>query len=262
MGLSMHLDQHLGKHLNKYRIPLAPAPARIKALVAKGVQAGPLTDARDAPRLLNTPHAPQEGVWRDHEGKVLVVCNTDFPDVTPAMIDWWFGWHLPFSERYRLWHPTAHVAARVKEDRSALADHRARYIGNESQVDEYIGKQLKHLAITFVPPALAGFTTLEQQGATAICAVTSDRWLRAEGGRLCHLVLPNGSGCQMRSGFWLGSIRHNMNALHFLLNGIYNSKTLRQRIVSDQFSLDLLQHCAEEMAHLAKILPGLYADMA
>ena len=247
-------------NLDRFCIPLEPAPARIQQLIRAGVHHdhGPFTDS--IPDLLDTAEPPAEGVWRAADGTALIVCNTDFPGSTAAMLDWWFGWHLPSSERYRLWHPTAHVAARVKEDRSAAADARARYLNNESYVDEYVGRSLKHLAICFVEPEQFGFHGLDGRGATAICAVTRDRLLRAEGGHLCHLILPTARGCQMRSAFWLGNIRHQWQWAHRLLSGVYNSPFMRKRILSDRFCLDLLQHCSEEMNHLATILPALYRE--
>src|SRR5262245_48294581 len=62
-----------------------------------------------------------DGVRRAADGKALITCTTELPEVTPAMVDWWFGWHLPYSERYKLWHPLAHLRAKVREDRSHLS---------------------------------------------------------------------------------------------------------------------------------------------
>lgn len=244
--------------LSPYQLPIQPAPFRVQKLIQAGVSSARFPPPTQARELLDTPNPPQEGVWRAPEGNVLIICNTDLPDVTPAMVDWWFGWHLPDSSRYALWHPTAHRRARVKEDRSHLSNDRARYLDNVSYVDEYVGDTLKRLSIHFVSPQGFGFTDLDESNATAICAITSDRLLMAEGGSLCHLVLPTNNGCQMRSAFWLGNIRHHVAPLHLLLNAIYNSPFFRKRIITDQFCLDLLRHCSEEMNHLARFLPQLY----
>jgi len=48
------------------------------------------------------------------------------------MMDWWFGWHLARTERYKLWHPQAHFFAQPRLDLSdvpGLTD-RERYIDN------------------------------------------------------------------------------------------------------------------------------------
>jgi hypothetical protein len=247
--------------LDRFRIPLEPAPDRIQNLIRNGVVHGRYPVASSVPALLDGPEPPAEGVWRAADGSALIVCNTDFPNTSPAMLDWWFGWHLASTERYQLWHPTAHVSARVMEDRSHLTGHRARYLDNESYVDEFVGHRLKHLTIRFVAPQHFGFDDLDVRGATAICATTSDRFLHAAGGYLCHLVLPTSQGSQMRSAFWLGNIRHQWPWVHGLLSGLYNSSFLRRRLVSDRFCLDLLRHCSEEMNHLARILPALYQEM-
>jgi hypothetical protein len=202
-----------------------------------------------------------DGVRRADDGRVLVLCTTDLPGVTPAMIDWWFGWHLPETERYKLWHPLAHLKAVVKEDRSHLADDRARYVGNVSYVDEYIGKTLTRLAIEFHSPASFGVTGLDARGATAICARTADRVLASEGGRLVHLILPTSSGAQMRSAFWLGEIRNRLPIVGPLLTRLVNRRAIRERVITDRFALDLFQHCSEEMNHLAKFLPRLHAAL-
>lgn len=248
-------------NLDQYRIPLAPAPARIQALLRTGVQKQNFPAIDNVVSVLDGKEPPVEGVWRANDGKVLIVCNTDLPGVTPAMIDWWFGWHLPCSERYRLWHPVAHVSAVVRQDRSSWPDIRSRYIGNESDVDEYIGNKLKRLTIAFLPPEQFGFTDLDARGATAICGVTRERMLRADGGHLCHLILPTSTGSQMRSGFWLGEIHHHWGFVHGLFRGLINSSVARKMAITDQMCIDLLQHCNEEMVHLGKFLPKLYANV-
>jgi hypothetical protein len=62
-------------------------------------------------------------------------------------IDWWFGWHSDEPQRYKLWHPRAHVHAQwgaegTKDapDRPDLADLaasgnlRGRHIGRVSSL--------------------------------------------------------------------------------------------------------------------------------
>jgi len=214
-----------------------------------------------SPRLLERHEVLRDGVRRSADGKALVTCTTELPEVTPAMIDWWFGWHLPDGARYRLWHPLAHLEARVRDDRSELTDDRARYVGNTSYVDEYIGSSLKRLAISFHEPASFGLSGLDALGATAICATTIDRTLASEGGRLVHAVLPSAGGSEMRSAFWLGEIRNRLPLVGPPLTRLVNRASFRERVITDRFLLDLFQHCSEEMNHLAKFLPRLYRDV-
>jgi DAPG hydrolase PhiG domain len=246
--------------LQAYQLPLQPAPPRILDACRRGVQSGPVPAWQQARQVLGGVHPCPDEVRRNAQGLVLVTCATDLPGVTPDMVDWWFGWHLPESQRYRLWHPTAHVAAKVKEDRSHLSDDRARYIGNESHVDEYIGRSLKKLTIAFRSPTEFGFDVLPGAQATTICATTADRVMGGRGGYLCHHVVRTDKGSQMRSGFWLGEIEHKVPLMQAVLGPVLNSKGLRRLIVPDQMALDLLQHCGEEMNHLARFLPALFAD--
>ena len=248
--------------LRPYQLPLSPMPETARRVFQRGVIRQEFLPPEQAQRLLvDRRDACPDGIRRAADGMALIVCTTDMPGVTPAMIDWWFGWHLPESERYRLWHPTAHLKARVKEDRSHLTDHRARYVGNVSYVDEYIGNALARLAIEFHPPASFGFTDLDARRATAICARTADRVLASEGGCLVHLINPTSDGCEMRSAFWLGQIRSLQPIVGPLITRLVNRRTLRERIIPDRFLLDLFQHCSEEMNHLAKFLPRAYADL-
>lgn len=247
--------------LDPYRLTLRSAPQHILDVVTAGVIHGEFDAPSSARMLLGGPDPCEDEVVRAADGRVRVTCTTDLPGVTPAMIDWWFGWHLPASERYRLWHPLAHVASRVKEDRTRLtADDKARYIGNVSYVDEYIGPSLKRLAIAFQPPSAFGLQSAQLPDATAVCAYTSDRLLRGQGGFLVHYVVATEQGAQMRSGFWLGDIRHEFALIDGLIGPLLNTRAVRQLIVPDSMALNLLQHCAEEMAHLARFLPQLYRD--
>lgn len=246
--------------LTPYRLALQPAPPPVRS-ASKAVVAAPVPRPTEARALLAGSSAPRNEIRRDADGRVLVTCVTDMPGVTPAMIDWWFGWHLPASERYRLWHPQAHVAASVKEDRSDLSDDRARYVGNVSYVDEYIGRRLMKLAIAFVTPADFGWHDVDAQGATVVCGWTHDRILRGRGGCLTHYVIPVRGGAQMRSAFWLGEVTHEVPWIDSLLHPWLNTRWARQRFVPNGLARNLLIHCGEEMNHLARFLPALYRDV-
>lgn len=120
---------------------------------------------------------------------------------------------------------------------------------------------MARLAIEFHEPASAGLTDLAARGATAICARTVDRVLNSEGGRLVHLILPTPDGCEMRSAFWLGELASRLPWIGGIVTRLTNRRAVRTRAIADRFLLDLFQHCAEEMNHLAKFLPRLYADV-
>jgi hypothetical protein len=134
-------------------------------------------------------------------------------------------------------------------------------VGNVSYVDEYIGKQLTRLAIAFQPPASFGLPDIYAQGSTAICARTTDRALRSEGGALIHLIVPTPEGCVMRSGFWLGELKSHLPVVGPYLDKLVNRPSVRTKAIPDQFILDLFEHCSEEMTQLKKFLPTLYRDV-
>jgi hypothetical protein len=84
------------------------------------------------------------------------------------MWDWWFAWHGSEAQRYKLWHPRAHMHAVWADGRSDL-NH---YVGRTSHVVEYVGNQRLNLAIHFVPTSSLGLdeARLKREGEVAICA--------------------------------------------------------------------------------------------
>ncbi len=240
---------------------MLPIPARIESALRQGVVRGAFPEITCASQVFAEWGQYSDRVIRAETGHIMVACTTDLPGVTPQMIDWWFGWHLLESERYRLWHPLAHVRARVKEDRSKLGSNRRRYIGNVSYVDEYIGKKLMHLAIAFFDPEEIGLSHVYEASATAICARTSDRVLNVDAGHLVHLVSPTSTGSEMKSVFWLGDLNPKWPLVGALIKPVLNTETIRKFFVTNSMATDLLRHCAEEMNHLPRFLPALYQEI-
>lgn len=75
--------------------------------------------------------------------------------VTGEMYDWWFGWHLVDSSRYKLWNPVAHQYAWRTPEKMDWANktHAERYINAYSFIDEYIGAKSSKLTVQFVDPS-------------------------------------------------------------------------------------------------------------
>lgn len=245
--------------LSSWQLPLRDAPAGLAAALSRGVQsvAGPFVSYA---RLCDPGgDGVADGVWRHPDGTMSVACTIPMPGVKAAMWDWWFGWHSLSSVRYRLWHPTAHVRSQLLEDRRHLPLGRPRYVGNISAVDEYIGTQLTRLAIAFVAPARFGMdeARVDAMG-TAVCAIVSLRTERMTHGKLVHLIEDTAAGCVMHSRFHLGEFRSELPLVGPLISAIVDRPRLRRRLVSNRIGLALLQHCFEEMHHLAGILPDLY----
>jgi len=245
-------------NLNQYKLDMQPLPENMETAIANGIEQSDFPSVESAVEIFDHWKYYSNRILRSKDGRVLVTCTTDMPSVTPAMIDWWFGWHLPETERYQLWHPKAHIKATIDDARSQLTNDREKYIGNVSHVDEYIGKELAYLAIAFFHPQEIGMEHIYADGGTAICARTSDRKINGEGGQLVHLLVPTENGCEMRSVFWLGDLTLKWPIIGRLLTPLMNTARVRNFFIKDHMPLDLLRHCAEEMNHLARFLPDLY----
>jgi hypothetical protein len=245
-----------------FRPTMTPLPEHVREAVATGGIAEELM-----PGLEHAPRLQEAGDWeietgltlcRDGEARIFV--RTPMPGVTPAMWDWWFAWHGSEDQRYKLWHPRAHVSASWRDGRGEL-DH---YVGRTSRVVEYIGATLLTGDIRFVAPQVLGIdeTAIRRDGETAICARIGHGTAPADIGWLVHHVRPVPGGAEMRSRFWIGG-------RHVALRGVgpklgrLAGRVVRgfQRATIRQAS-DLLVHCAQEMNHLAAILPELHAEFA
>jgi ribonuclease Z len=212
----------------------------------KAIAAGTRTDVvgldlTNIADLLDPGYLPLEtGIARTPTGALSVAVLTQWPGTAPEMIDWWFGWHLASTERYKLWHPQAHQFSQPRYDLSdvpGLTD-RQRYVDNTSWVDEYISFLPSRLAITFHDPSHIGLDDLEAAGyGTVVCAVVTDSDHGNELSRLVHAVRRTNDGCEMRSRFIFGPE------------------------IPDLIGPLMLDHCWTEMTHLAGFLPTLHAHV-
>jgi len=200
----------------------------------------------------------QNGFTLTSSGALHVNLVTEMPDVTPAMIDWWFGWHSDSPERYKLWHPQAHVHAQWAEQPPAESTGRARYVGSTSQVDEYLGSALFRGAIQFRRPEELGLVDAAVAGgvdATAVCARIGLVDMPIDMGYLAHHVAAVPGGSVMRSRFWAGG-----EYLAARTTSLRAAIPVAKRVIglSELDARALLVHCSQEMTHLATFLPALY----
>ena len=89
-----------------------PALAREKqrAIAGPDGDAGPsMTLESIGDFAADEPLEVEDGLAFDEEGGLCVAVRTEFPHSTPDMFDWWMGWHIQSTERYKLWHPQAHL---------------------------------------------------------------------------------------------------------------------------------------------------------
>lgn len=214
-----------GKRYGRFYNPvLPPLPGPVREALMVGPVPGQLLDSD-----------LENGYGVADDGTLRVAVRTDMPGVSPVMIDWWFGWHGDEPQRYKLWHPHAHVHACWTQPGQG-------YVGRISLVDEYIGATLRRASIRFVPaPAHDEVVVRAHIGVYGL-----------EIGVLEHRVAAVPGGAVMRSGFWLGG-RHAPSPLR-LLNGWVKTPA--------GYGRDLLVHCSQEMSHLASFLPELHSELA
>ncbi|MCP3937894.1 MAG: hypothetical protein GY708_21305 [Actinomycetia bacterium] len=240
--LGIWRDEHddLTRRFFDWNVPELPQPVRqaITTGIQDDVEGMNLDNISD---LLEPGYLPLEtGMARCANGELSVAIWTSWPGTAPEMVDWWFGWHMTNTERYKLWHPQAHYFAQPRYDLSDLPElsDRKRYIDNTSWVDEYIGPIPSRLAISFHDPADIGLddNTLGAAGyGTAVCATTASSDDGRPRGRLIHAVRRTPWGSEMRSRF------------------IFPPNT------PELLGPALIDHCWTEMTHLATFLPHLYA---
>jgi hypothetical protein len=205
--------------------------------------------------------AIETGYGRRADGMTFVAVRTAMPRVTAAMWDWWFGWHSAEAARYKLWHPDAHLHAALAEDRTARAiPDKAKYIGNTSFVDEYVGPKLQQLGIGFRDPVTHGFDVPADQ--TVVFGRVGSSIAPVDLGWLAHQVRPVQGGAEMRSRFYL-----NLRGLHVpdpkqAVCAVRRGASVdpSDLVLGLDLARDLLLHCGQEMNHLARFLPELHAE--
>lgn len=200
----------------------------------------------------------ETGYTIEADGAAHVAVLTKMPNVTPEMWDWWFAWHGCEDNRYKLWHPKSHFSAEWEDGRNDIA-----YIGRNSIIAELIGDEHTQGSIQFKSPTEFGFpneATNDISKAVYICARIGHQSLPVDYGYLVHQVRAVEGGSEMRSRFWVGG-----QYVHIRKEGVMAdlvSNFLRQvQSLPKTFAHDLVQHCSEEMSHLAAFLPQLYAEM-
>ena len=263
-----HPDLHLGYSTEElvtspYAHFYDPVMAELPAHVREALAIGPVSPSL-LPRFEHAASLQEQGYGALETGYCLcpdgsthVFALTKMPNVTPAMWDWWFGWHGCDPQRYKLWHPQAHVHVGWA-DGQVDTDH---YIGRTSQVVEFIGSKQRQFSIRFITPSEAGLdeARLARQGEVAICARAGLTGLPVDASWMIHHLRPVAGGCEMRSRFWIAG--GNLS-LPWLPNKVGQLTTralgwLTRPSVADAEAL--LVHCAQEMNHLAARLPQLYA---
>lgn len=250
-----------------FRWEMDPLPDHVEAaLEADEAAPDQVLPLAEAGRLLEPGYLDLEtGYATLPDGSTHVATLTKFPGATAAMIDWWFAWHGAETDRYKLWHPQAHLYTQWRYERTDLPglSDREKYVGNTSFVDEYIGPHINQIAIGFRPPREFGLDedAFERAGVgTAVCARTALGNGFVEAGTLIHLIRETEDGCEMRSRFWIGHPHVSRLPKGNPIDRLLQARFVKARLLPANLGRDLLIHCAEEMNHLASFLPRLYAQ--
>lgn len=233
--------------------------------VLHGEQPGALGfGLEDADRLLEPGYLPLEnGFARLSTGQVQVAVRTQMPGVTGAMFEWWMGWHTMEHQRYKLWHPLAHLANGTREmrgDEPGLSD-REKYRTTHF-VSEYIGDQVEHITITFSDPReyFSATADLSAGETTAlVCGRVDLQTPDVTIGHLIHQIREREDGTEMRSRFWLGRPQLNGLGARNPINRLLGSALVRRLLTPSDLGRLMVVHCGMEMNHLASFLPELYA---
>ncbi|MBO9711521.1 hypothetical protein [Sphingomonas sp.] len=244
-----------GPYARYWRPELAPLPEEVIEALARGARPAELFAGPEDAAAMLEGEAPVETGWSwTRAGGARVFCRTRMPRVTPAMWDWWFGWHGSEAERYRLWHPQAHVSAAWADGEGETGD----YVGRTSLVTEYLGASPVRVAIRFVAPAEFGVDErrLAALGQAMVCARVGLQGSPVESGAMIHQLRPIPGGCEMRSRFWLFGEQLRLGRWQ----GPMGRLLARLVPVRPAQAEALLVHCAEEMNHLATFLPELHAE--
>lgn len=235
---------------------VASIQGHVKAVLETGAadpNTGLLLENLDA--LLGPGYLPLEtGYTRLPNGQMFIAVLTKMPGCTGRMIEWWFG-YAGDTEKYRMWHPDAHVVGEWDEHWRP-----GQYIGASHLVHEYLGAELSKLRITFHEPSEYLDTSKFSKGnpSAVICGRAGFQDKPLDFAHVVHFVRDTEGGCEMRSRFWSGDIRFRLPVIGPALSCLANTPFMRKRLVKEQIGNDLTRHCAEEMNHLAGFLPGLY----
>ena len=222
--------KYIGYQVHDLALPYAkfydeiikPIPELVKKNVNKSTKQGlTLGNVRD---LHNEGyHDLENGFVLNHDGSLHVAVLTSMPKVSPEMWDWWFGWHSSQDNRYKLWHPKAHLSAVWDDGRDDVA-----YIGRTSNIQEYIGKKLEKAAIQFKNPTELGFAEIDiadKSKVIYVCARLGYTDYPIDFGWLVHQIRKTEDGAEMRSRFWMGGKYIALRSEKLI--GKFASKTLQ-----------------------------------
>jgi hypothetical protein len=265
--LGMRDGDLVGKRYARYWNPdMQPVQEQVGQAILHGPEASELGFGIERADLLVEPgYLPLEnGTTKLESGEIFVAVLTKMPGITGAMFEWWMGWHYMEHQRYKLWHPRAHLANGTREmkgDDPNLSD-REKYMTTH-YVTEYIGNTKQDITISFSDPEgyFSRTSNFAENAITAtVCGTVGLQRAPITIGRLIHQIREVEGGSEMRSRFWLAKPEIRGIKRESRLGKLVSSEFFVKRITDQNLGRDMLVHCGMEMNHLASFLPALYSD--
>ncbi len=198
----------------------------------------------------------ENGYAKMDDGSGCAATKIEMPDVTPEMIEWWFAWHGLKSLRYKIWCPTDHYEAHVREeDLSRRLDQslslKERNWGTTDIVTENVGGGPQTMCLAFLSPEDFGYDpALIANADVIVSANVSDAKTGAPLICFSHVIRKIEKGIEYRSHYWQG---YNINA---------KGEPEAVAIPDGGFPMEVMKSAAEhsltEYSNLAVLLPQLY----
>lgn len=196
----------------------------------------------------------QVGYCVASNGTGYVANSTYMKDVTPEMIDWWFGWHPVGSDlRYKIWDRDDHYYARadkseyVKDPKVPCSE---KTWGVNHSILEDIGMGPDPLTLCFKKPSDLGYdmSKIGTKGCAAmVCAVGEGK----APAFMTHKCRKVDGGVMFESRFWMGYGLVEGKVVKLIPDGV---------AIPDIMPKMLFGHNIKEFANLAAILPKVYAE--
>ncbi|HEY2719069.1 MAG TPA: hypothetical protein VGI52_05520 [Solirubrobacteraceae bacterium] len=246
--------------------PMTPAEPDVLEAIARGpIDPRSALALADASRLLDPRPLDAETGWCTlPDGVAFVAVRTPMPLVRGEMVDWWFDWHPRQSLRYRAWHPKAHRSNSLDSPAGGAASGASgakAHWGAVHHPVEDVGVGLVHARIAFQRPSAMGLPGDQLENpdvSTIVCGYVGDDRRRVRHTPMFHVLLRDGDGVVLRSAFWLGAAVRPYGALGAVGERLLNNRVTRRATLPAALPRALANHCAEEYANLATLLPELF----
>lgn len=198
----------------------------------------------------------ENGYAKMPDGSGCAATMVKMPEVTPEMVEWWFAWHGLKDLRYKIWCPTQHYSAHVREeDLPRRLDRnlslKERNWGTADVVTENVGVGPQTMCLSFMSPEDFGYDPALIPNADVIISANVSNAKTGEP-LICfsHVIRKIEKGIEYRSHYWQG----------YCINE--NGKAEAAAIPEGGFPMEVMKSAAEhsllEYSNLAVILPELF----